>query len=211
MKQVVVLSSAVWLAACGGSGGSSTGVAGEPPILPPSATPSEAFGFSDTGYTQRTAALGARSNTAFVAPLIEGMPDSGTAFYDGLVRVDLNTTGADTILFGQARVEADFDAQSLSGDVSDVVGRDSGGDVAAYAGDLALTNGDIGVNRPNDFTLDYGGTLTGNGETIALSGTLAGDFKADPILGLLGSDTSPIATVDGLGVTGAVGMAVNSR
>lgn len=173
-------------------------------------SPDGLFNILSTEFVGAEARLSARFNTAFIPPFIEGMPTTGTATYDGTMSVELDTAGDQTLLYGDAAVSADFGAGTLSGRVTDFVGRDHRGSVDTYDGSLALTDGRIAVQRPNDFRLDYGGTLTGNDSAIDLSGTIDGSFKGDPIRGLLGYDTDPLAVVNGAIVDGAVGLAVEA-
>ncbi|MBT8459947.1 MAG: hypothetical protein KJN60_09785, partial [Boseongicola sp.] len=113
-----------------------------------------------------------------------------------------------TVLYGEAVVDADFATSSLTGTGSEFVGQDRDGAFDHYAGTIGLSDGKIGINRPNDFRIDYSGILTGNHEAIGLGGTIEGDFKGDPIRGLLGYDLSPTAVVDGVIFPGEVGLAV---
>jgi hypothetical protein len=200
----IILIAAVGLgiSACGGgSGGSGTGT---PPLsqsLPPGVAARESL------FDAASGRLSARSNTAFVAPFIEGMPSDGTATYEGILFVELDTAALATELYGVARVSADFKESTMSGGVTNFFGTDRNGSEAPYTGSVALSNGDIGVTRPNDFDLDYNGSLNGNGEIVLLSGTLDGDFKADPIRGILARDTSPTANIGGTPVTGRLSLA----
>lgn len=188
------------LTGCGGSG------SGAPPA--PASPPEDAFNFLATSYVGAEARLSARSNTAFVAPFIEGMPTTGTATYEGNMSVAIATPGENTVLYGVAVVDADFATSSLTGTGSGFVGQDREGSFDHYAGTIGLTDGKIGINRPNDFRVEYSGILTGNDEAIGLSGMIEGDFKGDPIRGLLGEDLSPIAVLDGVIFPAEIRLAV---
>jgi hypothetical protein len=190
------------LAACGGGAAPKPGPGG--PAAPP---PPASFDTLETAYIGANARLAARSNTAFIPPLIEGMPTTGGATYTGVMFVELDTAGMTTQLYGNADVTANFDASSMSGSVTDFYGRDRTGSQAAYTGAVSLTNGTIGAARPNAFDLDFSGALSGNGESISLSGTMDGDFKGDPIRGILGVDTTPTANIDANPFTGRVLLA----
>ena len=211
-SSILSLALASLLSACGGGG--STGIsgpttAGELPAIPDTATPAEAFGLYETAFFGISDGLDDRFNTAFFGDtVIEGMPGSGTRTYNGVIAITLNTPDGATVLFGGASVDADFGGGTLSGDAGDFAGRDRDGIFDDYAGTLDLNSGTIGGIVPNDFDLAYIGTLTGNGEVIDLDGTLIGKFKADPILGLRGSDTGDIATVDSVATTGTIDLAV---
>lgn len=151
------------------------------------------------------------TQSAFVPPLVEGMPSTGRATYSGYLRAILDTPVEKTRLLGEASVRADFDNGTLTGAVTDFAGKDRKGAKDKYTGSLNLSDGVIGARVPNDFDLNYAGTLNGNGERVRLVGTLTGKFKGDPIRGLLGSDDTPIARIDGGDVTGTVDIAVEDR
>lgn len=187
------------------------GLAGCGHSTPVEVPPDVRFDVLQTAYVASEARLEARSNTAFVEPYIEGMPTSGGAVYSGYMAVDLATAGGGTVLFGEVDVIADFAAGTLRGSAGDFVGHDRTRTIDTYAGTISMTDGRIGVVRPNAFTIDYGGILTGNAEAISVSGTIDGNFKGDPIRGLLGYDTDPLAVVDGVIVGGQVGLAVETQ
>lgn len=194
------------LAACGGGGGGGGGGSGfnipDPTLadLPPGVDARAAL------FTAASDRLDARSNTAFIEPYIEGMPSSGSAEFVGILYALSATPGENTELYGQANVTAYFGSGTMSGIVSDFWGLDRTGSEAFYAGTVNLTNGDIAVDRRNDFTLDYSGDLSGNGEAVSLSGTLDGDFKADPILGILAIDIAPDVEIDTTPYTSVVAL-----
>lgn len=198
----------ITLAACGGGGGGGGGGGFDIPDptladLPPGVDARAAL------YTAASARLGARSNTAFIEPYIEGMPSSGTADFVGILYVLSTTPGSNTELYGQADLTANFSSSTMSGSLTDFFGTDRTGAEDAYTGSLAVSGGVIGkpaLDRQNDFAFDYDGTLTGNGESIALSGTVDGKFKADPILGLLGVDVAPTVEIDGTPYTSVVAL-----
>lgn len=196
-RSMILLGAGLILTACGGGGGD-VAIEGEP---------GDVFAAYQADYDDMDAFLRGRSNTAFIAPLIEGMPDSGTARFDGYMSVGLDTGPDRTELLGQTTITADFGASTMQGDVTNFVGTDNVGFPRAYDGQVDLTNGDIAVTRPNDYTLDYAGSLDGGTGIIDLSGTLTGSFKADPIRGIVGDDAAPKATIDGAAVTGSVAIA----
>ena len=105
-------------------------------------------------------------------------------------------------------MEADFSTSSLAGTGSRFVGQDRDGGFDHYEGTIGLSDGKIGIDRPNDFRINYSGILSGNDQAIGLSGTIDGDFKGDPIRGLIGGDLSPITVVDGAVFPGEIGLVV---
>ena len=199
--RALLCASLVALAACGGGGGSGGGGGGFTVPTPLFSNIPPGVASRATLYNDATADLAARHNTAFVGPdVIEGIPDSGEVDFLGLLYVNADTPGNATELYGQANLTANFSSSTMSGTLTDFFGTDRTGAEDAYSGTLAVTNGAIGkpaLAQVNDFAFDYGGTLTGNGESVALSGTIDGKFKADPMRGLLGSDGSPTLQIDG--------------
>jgi len=189
--QALAAVAALLLAGCGGGGGT---LGQNPP---------QDFLTAKTAYEAVEGRLAARSNTAYVPPFIEGMPSSGTATYRGYVFADLQTPSQNTELYGQATITANFapSGGTMSGTASNFFGKDNSGAEASYAGQLTFSNGVINVDRKNDFDLNYSGTLTGNGDTVVLSGKIDGDFKGDPIRGIYGTDTMT-GTVNGTGYPG---------
>lgn len=193
------------VAGCGGGGGNGS-VGNEPP--PDGATAAELFDFYQAAYTARTDRLDELNNTAWVAPVVEGMPTTGTAAFEGYIDVVLDTPTAQTELLGDTRLSADFDAGTIAGQATNFAGRDANGDYDLYTGTMTLADGKIGAVRPNDFDIGYKGTLTGNGDKVVVLGSMDGKFKGDPVRGILAEDTDPTASVDGTAVTGSITMAV---
>lgn len=194
------------LAGCGGGSGGGGSVGNEPP--PEEASPVELFDFYQAAFTARYDRLDDLYNTAWVEPFEEGMPITGKAEFEGYIDVVLDTPKAQTELLGDARLSADFDAGTLEGSATDFAGRDANGDYDFYTGTMTLADGKIGAQKPNDFDIGYKASLTGNGDTVVLLGSMEGKFKGDPVRGILAEDTDPTATVDGTSVTGSVTMAV---
>lgn len=192
------------LGACSDSGLTAVGQAG-------TGTPQEVFATADAEFAAIDTRLAGLFNTAFVPPLIVGMPDMGTATYTGGTRLTLATAGQPTQVFGAASLTADFAADTISGTVTNFIGTDRTGNAALYSGNLTLAGGVIGAGVPNNFSIGYSGALTGNGEAIALTaGLIEGKFKGDSAggpLGIRGSDATVSATIDGAPVTGTLALA----
>lgn len=169
------------------------------PVPEPSFT-QEATSFVDTG-TQ----LNGVFNTAF-----KGMPVTGTARYAGQSGMVMTSAAGDDYLFlGDAAMLADFQNATMTGTLGSFRGvilpggAGPAGAVTDYAGTIVLTNGAIGVARPNDFDADFGGTLTGGGNVIFVTGDIYGDFKGTPIRAVMGSSSAgglipPSGTINGL-------------
>lgn len=159
-------------------------------------------GNSSTGQT-------AMNNTAF-----KTMPTTGTANFTGYagLTVDDPTTNQPSIhVDGTAVVTANFATASVSGSMTNFVGttvdnttHDLAGPAASYAGTLTLTNGCIGlstcpnVTRPNQFSANVDGTLTGEGNTIVTSREVVGDFKGNPIKGISVNGLTNLTTLNGV-------------
>lgn len=189
----------ILVAGCSGGTPSDGGSTGQTP-------PSDYFS-GKIAYDDMTAQLTSKHNTAYVEPFIEGMPSSGGATFEGYFLAVLNTTAQTTRVLGMATVNANFQSGDMWGSASNFVGVDRTGAMDSYSGGISMPVGDhIGVNRPNDFELPYSGSLSGNGEIVSLSGTITGHFKADPVLGILGEDAAPTATIGGSPFTGRVNL-----
>jgi hypothetical protein len=111
------------------------------------------------------------ANTTF-----DTMPDAGSVNYIGNAGVVYSRNGRDVTLLGTATVTANFADQMIAGRIEQMSGGTGASDLRDYAGELTIA-GQIGVRRPNSFDVMLGGTLTGAGQTIVLSGPLRGDFR----------------------------------
>jgi hypothetical protein len=206
------------LAGCGGGGSSA---------VPPTAQSDPAAYFNQVvgpGYTADRVALVGDANTGAVGlpnTAFDKMPAAGKATYTGYALVGVNRNGADPTgpkldLQGTATLSADFAANAISGQATNFVGTSVGtqnpttgeypltGPAQTYAGTINVTNGCIGVaagcanvTRPNQFSAGFGGTLTGEGNTVDLSGSLLGDFKGSPIAGVAAQGTLASVKVNG--------------
>ena len=135
-----------------------------------------------------------------------GKAATGTAqFAGGAVLGIQEADGTAFRMLGTLRVLGDFGHSTLAGQLSSLHrGVVSGNGqppsvVTDYAGVIDLSNGTVGGVRPNDFDLDFAGTLTGGGRVIVVDGGIPGDFKGTPIKGLSGSSLpGSTATVDGM-------------
>lgn len=207
IRTALVLIAGCVLAGCGGGGGAAGNL-----VVPKNVTqePPTDYFVAMADYGTMSSALAARSNTAFVEPKIEGMPSSGRAIYDGYFHAELETTALTTRLLGLASVAVDFATDEMVGSATDFIGVDRTGAMSPYSGSVAMTGGNVGVTRPNDFSLPYSGSLDGNGETVVLSGTITGNFKGDPIRGILGTDAMT-GTIDGTPFAGEVDLAATVR
>lgn len=188
----LVVSALIALAGCG----EVSGAGGTDPSDPPTLDMSDPRVAEFAAMTDR---LEDRSNTEFAR-----VPTFGTATYTGFAGVLLNDPARPVTLIGDARIEMDFDADNITGELTSFRGEQAGA-VGDYAGTVLLSAGDIAATRPNDFTFDYDGTLTGQGNTIVLDGNADGVFKGTrlnpanpPVYGILAtSDPGDTALLNG--------------
>jgi hypothetical protein len=155
-------------------------------------------------FAAMTDRLGARFNTAFLEP--GAIPSSGQAVFEGYAGIVVETAPEELSLLGDARVVIDFGRDRVSGEINRVFG-DQDGRLRNYDGSVSLINGVMGATRPNDFSFDYTGALTGQGNTILFDGSGDGVLKGTPIRGILAaSDPGDTARVNGVetGVTLAI-------
>ena len=124
------------------------------------------------------------------------MPNRGTATYSGYSTLLMDTPTADTALVGDARIVANFDADSLTGDLTNFVGSVNGGESQAFNGSIALRNGEIGATTASRLTADVNGSLSGGGNTVSINGDVAGDFRSDGQLNAAALTASESAATD---------------
>lgn len=160
-------------------------------------------------------------NEAMVARLEAGTaPDAGqmasltgSVAYTGTAGLRLDTAGTSE-LAGLASLEADFDSDSWSGELTDFIGRLEDGEVQAFSGSLALGAGTIGggSNPASELNGTLAGLLTGTeGDTVAVNGGVTGNFvNLAPLLaaGLLLEDRAGTGyLLNGAAVDGTLGVA----
>ncbi|MFQ1700572.1 hypothetical protein ACJ5NV_08250 [Loktanella agnita] len=185
------------LAACGGGGGSGgTGGSGMDPRL----------GRLDVYESQRMRVLGdPDAGATGMAPTPDAaMPDVGSATFDGFVIMQVEPTGSILGLVGDATVTVGFGAAAISGRMDNFFGRETGGDIANYSGTISIDGGTIGVAQANAVTLDYGGVLSGPGDTLVVGGTMDGAFLGNPIGALSAVDPEVGATRNGAPTDGTL-------
>jgi len=165
--------------------------------------------------------------TAFAA-----MPTTGSASFVGFGNLyidrERNNQGDGIFIIGDATLEADFESGSLTGVIGNFEGatnvRLNGRDEVVTEDVVAVTTTgqiDLGLNesiigndvgsktaRPNDWLMDYSGTIVAGGESYVLDGEIDGQFygtRVDnpntdfPIKGLAGGEelySGSIATLE---------------
>ena len=149
------------------------------------------------------------------------MPDTGSAQFNGYSALVIDPVAAldvdDILLLGDATLNVTFaDAGTVTGyadNFEGIVGTGNVSQLANASGSIQIGDVDssIGQGRPaNEWTSNYGGTVTVNGQPYTVSCTLDGGFfgnrtsQPDPdtiIKGIAGND------FDGLSVNGNGGLA----
>jgi hypothetical protein len=147
----------------------------------------------------------ALSNTAFT-----DIPVSGAVSFQGfggLVIENSSETEADDIfVVGDARLTADFDDNTMTGSVTNLLAAEfAGSELLDISGEIAIggTESFLGddvddnrTNRPNQWYADYAADLIIEGDTYAVEGALTGDFvgtRTAPAEGL-----SPIRAISAI-------------
>jgi hypothetical protein len=151
------------------------------------------FAFSEPATTEQesyaalqaeTLALRDATEDLVVTPLAD-LPTTGTATYEGtaLIALDAIGGGSASELIGTAAITADFAASTLSGEAGGFYGTVDGGEVAAFEGQIFVSQGTINRTGTGDqIGADVNGTLQGGGDTLVVDGTVAGNFLGDPLL-----------------------------
>jgi hypothetical protein len=202
------------LSGCGGGGGTASGVA--------SNWQADPSGFYATNQPLQNAMvnnLNALSNSTYKAM----QQQTGTATYNGYARVVMTTPTTPIELLGLATLDANFSTETISGNLTSFAGNYQNTTTTpitvkspqvAYTGSIAVTNGCIGTangcaaTRPNQFVADFSGTLTGQGNTLGLTGGMAGDFKGSPVIqGIEAAANSGAPTLNGVNTTGSLTIA----
>lgn len=200
-KLAMCLSGLVALSACGGSG-----------AIDSVTNPDAFYRTNQPLQNDMTTTLNGLSNSAFTA-----VQTTGTATYNGYTKVVVDTPTTPIELLGLAAMNANFTTQTISGNLTNFAGNYQDTTTTpvtlvppavSYAGSIAVTNGCIGVTngctatRANQFVADFNGTLTGQGNTLGLTGGLTGDFKGTTnagtqTVGILATATSGAPTLNG--------------
>ncbi len=105
-----------------------------------------------------------------------------------------------------------FANDQVRGTFDDFAQYDGGISFTNYGGELTMADGVIGGTNPGDITGTVRGTLSGGGDTIVVDAEMDTAFIGNPIMGILGEsiDSQTTITVDGAGVDGRVGFAVET-
>ena len=181
------------LAACGdGSGSTATGTQTYAERLEAAALLGDRIGgLFNTGFTGQPGempATGSATFTGFAVAAFDSAPPPDLLGTVGTAEVGL-------LLVGDATLQADFGAGTITGEAGNFFGREAGA-FGDYEGTIVLRDGAIGKDPavpgsvPNDIRFRYGGSLVGQGNDVTLAGDATGKFKGTPIRGLVASDLS---------------------
>lgn len=133
----------------------------------------------------------------------------GQATYRGLAGLEMDTP-EETRLVGTAEIVADFAARDLEGEIGGFTGRVNGGEVEMLEGTLEIASGNIQVLTPSDLAAELSGTLTGDGGTVGVDGSILGSFRTDGDqgAGALAAVAAPGTdfTLDGTAYPGDLGL-----
>lgn len=120
--------------------------------------------------------------TAFVE-----VPETGSASYSGLINVN---AGAAANLSAGLDIDVNFATEVLTAEQTSDFYANSGGALVGYDGTLTFTNGKINARGvDNSARLDIAGTLTGDGNTVAVDGEIFGKLVGTPVVGLSANTT----------------------
>jgi len=203
------------LAACGGGGTGDPIVDGPPPPPPP---------MSQEAYAQLVAADDA--NILRIAGDLDAglrgipgtnwssVPVAGEALFLGLGQ----GTVADMTFRGDAVLTVNFSGDDITGGLRNIVG-DDGERTWSTDGTLVLSNGDLRLTRPTDFSVDYAGTLDFDDNVYELDGTMTGLLRGtrigvserSPIKALSAVDDNGTALVNGVDTDATLTIVAESR
>lgn len=143
----------------------------------------------NTGFTGQPGEIPATGSATFSGYAVAMFDDAATSELAETLDPD---AGFRLLLVGTATLSADFAQRTITGEATDFFGEENGdGRYGDYAGTVAFRDGEIGVtdpkgtSAPNDIRFRYEGSLTGQGNDVALSGDAEGKFKGTPIRGLV--------------------------
>jgi hypothetical protein len=133
---------------------------------------------------------------------------TGTARYNGQAAMEVPLGNNTLILSAIARIDADFDSDTVTADFSDWLGYNDGDTLAGYAdGDVVFSDGVIGsVDSPSDISGTVSGELEYDGDTYTVDGVIDGQFATNGSTEGVGGvtlDDQTTITVNGEVVEGA--------
>jgi len=147
------------------------------------------------------AGLDTKSNSSYTA-----IPANGTASFEGVIVA--HTSGTPLLDYwttAETEVSVDFARDTLTAENGQFVLLDANlQPIETLNGDLSITDGSIRGTRPNSVEMSVSGTLTGENNTMFISGDLTGSFKGTPVLGLTAGTNRATGIVNGVGAVETV-------
>jgi len=114
------------------------------------------------------------------------LPISGSATFNGVLSLSVQTSGADLDMAGALTLTSNFATDTLTGNATNFITAND----AAMSGSLAITGGVLdraaNTNIAHTFSAAIDGTLGGAGDSYLIQGTLLGDFLGTGNLGTSG-------------------------
>ena len=194
-----VLSSVFFLCvACGGGGGAGD----DGPVADPRVTQIEDLD------AQRLRVLGDPAVGAAGFPLTaaSAIPTSGNAIFLGSATLQVETVPEPRTFLGKAEITMDFATEGVGGEMTGFLGTAPAGGLQDYQGSLSVERGQIAPGGTNSWSLDYAGGLSAPSESMAVSGTVDGNFLGDQIAAIAGTDLEPAVLLNGLRYDGILAV-----
>ena len=128
---------------------------------------------------------------------------TGSASFTGYSGIIAGSEFNRTVLVGDAQLTVNFTGSgSVNGSITNLSGLagvndyvTGSGTLDDYSGKITISDGSVGSGNALDAS--YNGTLRGNGDTLALSGTMYGQFKGNPSIRAVELGAYDYATLNG--------------
>ena len=205
----------------GGETGGGTGGGGTPGSNPPSSaynivTSEQRAAYHNTilpDFSAVTSAATTGLATPFMTPVT-----TGSATYDGYMRLIMGNTTVSANVIGNATLLVRFDGGAVNGTATDFLGVTLDEalfqQVVSYDGTIGISGGGVtvGTDGSADVSFDVDGQLINGVNTFAVDGALVGGFNGDGADGLyaIGSNSNlhgtMQVTIDGIAGPGNIGI-----
>lgn len=232
IRGLLIISALLPIAGCGGgslqdgsTGGGTGGGGGTTGSNPPSSayhivSPEQRVAYYNTilpDFSAVTSVATTGPATPFMAPVT-----TGSATYDGYMRLIMGNTTVSANVIGNATLLVRFDGGTVNGTATDFLGVTLDEalfqQVVSYDGTVAISGGGVtvGADGSADISFDINGQLNNGVNTFAVDGTLVGGFNGDGAEGLyaIGSNSNlhgtMQVTIDGIAGPGNIGIATVS-
>jgi hypothetical protein len=175
MARFWILTTIMFLAACGGSGSDSDGGGIDPRLAR-----------LDVYEAQKLRVLGdPGAGVMGMAPTPQtAVPDMGAAVFTGSATVRVENPDTPLVLFGDSSITIGFADAAVSGTLDGFFGTNSTGDVVDYDGGITIDGGSL----DDGISLDYAGALSAAGENLVFEGVMDGEFLGDPVSAISAAD-----------------------